>query len=231
MPRRCMSSSRGCWTSRIELLVLSAAHGARLRELGLGGRAIRVLPNFVSDGAWAQRSSAGEGGYALAGGRLVQEKGFDTAIAAARRVDVPLLIAGEGPDEARLRALAAGADVRFVGWLADRELARVRAAAAVVLVPSLCEESFGYSALDALAAGVPALVSDRGGLPELVAAGCALPAGDVDAWAGALGALWGDPQARRRHGDQALALARERFGEERFLARLLAAYSGASAGA
>lgn len=214
-----------------ELVVLSEAHGARLRELGLHGREIRVLPSFVTDGAWAIRSAAGDGRYALAAGRLVEEKGFDTAIEAARRAGVPLFIAGAGPDEARLRALASGADVRFLGWLTDRELARVRAEAAVVLVPSRCEESFGYAALDALAAGVPALVSDRGGLPEIVSAGCALPAGEVDAWAGALAQLWGDPQTRARAGAHALAVARERFGEERYLERLLAVYRGASADA
>jgi glycosyltransferase involved in cell wall biosynthesis len=209
------------------LVVLSEAHSARLRALGLpAALSVATLPNFVAASGWATATRAGEGEYALVAGRLVEEKGFDTAIAAARRVGVPLLVAGKGPDEARLRALAAGADVRFAGWLSADALAAARAGAAAVLVPSRWEEVCPYSVLDALAAGVPTLVSDLGGLPELVDAGAALPAGDIDAWARTLAALWNDPEARRRRGEQALAAARERFGEERYLERLLSVYRG-----
>jgi glycosyltransferase involved in cell wall biosynthesis len=210
------------------LVVLSEAHSVRLRALGLpAALSVETLPNFVAASGWAAATRAGEGEYALVAGRLVEEKGFDLAIAAARRAGVPLLVAGEGPDEARLRALAAGADVRFVGWLSADALAAARAGAAAVLVPSRWEEVCPYSVLDALAAGVPTLVSDLGGLPELVdAGGYALPAGDTDAWARTLAALWNDPEARRRRGQQTLAAARERFGEERYLERLLSVYRG-----
>ena len=126
---------------------------------------------------------------------------------------MPLLVAGEGPDEARLRALAAGADVRFAGRLRPEALAEARAGAAVVLAPSRWEEPCPYAVLDAMAAGVPVLVSDRGGLPETVDPGEALPAQDAAAWARGLAALWSDPQSRRVSGERALERARERFGE------------------
>ena len=207
--------------------MLGEAHRARLLEFGLPrGAVVRELPNFVPNGRWAPSSRAGEGEYAMVAGRLVREKGFDTAIAAARRARVPLSIAGAGPDEARLRSLSAGADVRFAGWLSEEALAAARARAAAVLVPSRWEEVCPYSVLDALACGVPALVSELGGLPELAGRGYALPAGDVDAWASALAALWADPAIRGRAGEAALARARERFGEQRYLAGLLAAYRG-----
>ncbi len=214
------------------LVVLSDAHRARLRELGLpADAAVRKLPNFVADDGWAAASRAAEGSYALVSGRLVREKGFDVAIAAARRAGVPLLVAGAGPDEARLRALAAGTGVRFTGWLSAEQLATARAGAAVVLVPSRWEEVCPYSVLDALAAGVPTLVSDLGGLPELVGAGSVLPAGDIEAWASALAQLWRDPPARGRRGAEALSAGRRRFGGERYLEGLLAAYRGGCADA
>jgi glycosyltransferase involved in cell wall biosynthesis len=78
--------------------------------------------------------------------------------------------------------------------------------------------------LDAHAAGVPALVSDRGGLPELVSDGAALSADDQEAWAGALRELWEDPARRRELGQQALELARERSSEDRYYERLMAVY-------
>jgi glycosyltransferase involved in cell wall biosynthesis len=206
------------------LVVLSEGHGRLLREHGLEWDRVSVLPNFIADGGWASASRAGDGVHALVSGRLVPEKGFDVAILAARAVGVPLVIAGAGPDEGRLRELAAGAAVRFAGWLSPDELARERAGAGVVLAPSTCEEACPYAVLDALAAGVPVLASERGGLPELVGTDALLPAGEVAAWSERLAALWADRGARARLGTVALAQARRRFGEEAYLERLLAVY-------
>ncbi len=211
-------------------VTLSGAHRARLQELGLpvDGRT-DVLPNFLPEAQFSAATQAHEGSYALVAGRLVVEKGFDTAIAAARAAGVPLVVAGRGPDEARLRELAAGGGVRFDGWVPAPVLDGIRARAAVALAPSRWEEPCPYAVLEALGAGVPVLASDLGGLPEIVGADSALPAGDADAWAAALGGLWGDPQARRRIGSAALADARERFGEERYYEELMGVYQRALA--
>jgi glycosyltransferase involved in cell wall biosynthesis len=206
-------------------VVVGEAHGARLRELGLPAGKSVTLPNFVPAGQFAPDSAASAGRYALVAGRLVEEKGFDTAIRAARGAGVPLVVAGEGPDEPRLRRLAGDADVRFAGLLAPEALADVRRGAAVVLAPSRCEEACPYSVLDAYATGVPVLASDRGGLPELVTDGCVLGADDPDAWGRALGELWEDPARRGELGEQALQRARDRLGEERYYDRLIDMYS------
>jgi glycosyltransferase involved in cell wall biosynthesis len=209
-------------------VVVSDATAARLRALGLADGAAVTLPNFVLSDQLARCSAADRGGYAMVSGRLVEEKGFDTAIAAARAVRVPLVVAGEGPDEARLRGLASssGAEVRFTGRLEPEALAGVRAGAAVVLAPSRWEEPCPYSVLDAFAAGIPVLASDRGGLPELVGARQALAAEDVDAWARALGELWGEPELRLRRGLDGLASARGRFGEDGYYEQLMRVYGG-----
>ena len=205
-------------------VTVSHATAARLTELGLPAGRTSVLPNFVPARGFATDTRAHEGEYALISGRLVEEKGFDVAIAAAREVGAPLVVAGEGPDQPRLRALAQDADVRFTGRLPQGEMAGLAAGAAVVLVPSISEEACPYSALDALASGIPLLASDRGGLPELVGVDAALPARDVAAWSDALDRLWHDPPARERAGRAALADARERFGEDRYYDGLLAVY-------
>ncbi len=114
----------------------------------------------------------------------------------------------------------------FVGRLRPEALAEARAGAAVVLAPSRWEEPCPYAVLDAMAAGVPVLVSDRGGLPETVAPGEALPAQDAAAWGRALGGLWRDPQGRRAGGERALERARVQFGEDRYYEALLAVYAG-----
>lgn len=204
-------------------IVISRAHGARLVELGLPADRAVTLPNFIPGDRFAESSSAGEGAYALVSGRLVEEKGFDTAVRAAVGAGVPLVVAGEGPDRPRLEALAAGGDVRFTGLLSPEQLAGVRRGAGVVLVPSRCEEACPYSVLDAHSTGVPVLASDRGGLPELV--GAALPAGDAAAWTDALAGLWGDPGERGRLGSEVLERARERLGEDRYYRGLMDAYA------
>ena len=205
-------------------VAVSQATALRLVELGLPAQRTSVVTNFVPAASFATASRAGEGGYGLVSGRLVQEKGFDTAIAAARTAGVPLVIAGEGPDEARLREHARGAEVRFTGRLEPLALRELRRGAAVVLVPSRWEEPCPYAALDAMADGVPVLASDRGGLPEVVGGQGVLEAGDVTRWSDALGRLWRDPVARGTSGESALARARSLFSEDRFYERLMEVY-------
>jgi glycosyltransferase involved in cell wall biosynthesis len=202
-------------------VTVSEATASRLSGQGLPAERLQVLPNFVRS---AERSLAHDGEFALVAGRLVEEKGFDTAIAAARGAGVPLMIAGTGPDEPRLRALA-DESVTFTGLLPPAELAELRRRAAIVLAPSRWEEPCPYAVLDALASGVPVLASDRGGLPELVGPESVVPADDGAAWSDALRELWEDPGLRRARGEQGLTRARERFSEARYLSGLLAIYA------
>jgi glycosyltransferase involved in cell wall biosynthesis len=71
---------------------------------------------------------------------------------------------------------------------------------------------------------VPVLASDRGGLPELVGDGAALPAEDLGAWTAALTGLWRDPSARQEHGARARERAREELGESRHYEQLIGLY-------
>jgi glycosyltransferase involved in cell wall biosynthesis len=211
------------------LVAPSHSHRELLGLHGVPAERVSVLMNFVAEAEWAQASRADAGEYALFAGRLVEEKGADMAIAAARAAGVPLVVAGSGPDEGRLRGLAKGADVRFLGWLDSEGLAGVRERAALLLAPSRWEEVSGFTVLDALASGLPVLASDLGALPELVqpAWGRVLPARDVPAWTAAVTELWGDPEGRRSSGEAALKEARERFGEERAYGALMEIYGGA----
>jgi glycosyltransferase involved in cell wall biosynthesis len=207
-----------------QFVAVSDALAARLRDLGLPASLTTTLPNFMPNDDFATRSNAGGGEFALAAGRLTEEKGFDTAIGAARAAGIPLVIAGAGPDEPRLRELAGSGDVRFTGRLAPGELGDLRRRAAVVLAPSRWEEPCPYSVLEALAAGVPVLASDRGGLPAVVGEAGTLRADDPGAWAAALSDLWTNPDLRAVRGAEALARARERHGEDAYYEGLTRLY-------
>jgi glycosyltransferase involved in cell wall biosynthesis len=199
-------------------VVPSAFALARLEQLGapLGDRA-HVIASVQRE--FAPRSAAAAGTYALYTGRLAAEKGVADAIAACAAAGVPLVVAGDGPDAAALRA-GAGPEVRFAGRVDAAELARLRAGAAVALVPSRYAEILPLAALEAMAAGLPVVAARSGGLGELVPREGLYAPGDVAAMADRIRALWCDAAA----GEAALAVARGRSAPAVVAAALRAVY-------
>jgi glycosyltransferase involved in cell wall biosynthesis len=195
--------------------------------LGVPAGRIEVLPHYLPAQAFAEHSRAAQGSYALVASRLAPEKGIDTAIEAAALTGVPLRVAGEGPVAAELTELAEskGTAVEFTGRLDRPSLERELAGAAMVLMPSRYHEFAPYSALEAMAAGVPVVASSLGGLPELIGAARCVPPNDAAALAVRMTALWEDPELRRTEGDQLIARARERHGEDEYARRLLDLYA------
>jgi glycosyltransferase involved in cell wall biosynthesis len=191
----------------------------RLHDLGapLGDRA-RVIPSVQR--AFAPRSLAADGQFALAVGRLSPEKGFADAIAACGRAGVPLVVAGDGPQLDELRAL--GGDVRFAGRVSPDELAALRRDAAVAIVPSRYAEILPLAALEAMAAGLPVVAAATGGLAEVVPADGLYPPGDIPALADRVASLWRSSEA----GDRALAAARGRCSPSVVAAALRDVYDG-----
>jgi glycosyltransferase involved in cell wall biosynthesis len=204
------AASLSLWQDRIaaqvdRFLVPSAFALRRLRALGapVDDRA-RVLWSVQRGFAAASRAAAGR--HVLYAGRLSEEKGVADAVAACRVAGLPLVVAGDGPQAAELRELAAGADVRFTGRVKPEQLADLRRDAAVAVVPSRYAEILPLAALEAMAAGVPVVASRIGGLAELVPEEGLLSPGDVGALAGRLQRLWGDAAA----GERGLAVVRQR---------------------
>jgi glycosyltransferase involved in cell wall biosynthesis len=191
----------------------------RLRELGapLGDRA-HVVASVQRELAHGSPAAAGE--YVLAAGRLAPEKGFADAIDACAAAGLPLVVAGDGPQADELRARAAGRAVRFTGRVASEQLARLRAHAAVAVVPSRYAEILPLAALEAMAAGLPVVAACAGGLAEAVPAEGLYPPGDVAALAERLRALWRDAAA----GERALGQIRARTAPEVVAARLAPIY-------
>ncbi len=205
--------------------VPSAAALARLTSFGLPDERMTVLSNFLPDDRFAQDTRTDRGEHALFVGRLAQEKGADLAIDACARAGVPLVIAGVGPAEAALRKIAArsGSEVAFAGHVGARELDDLRATAAVALFPSRWDEPGPYALIEAMAAGVPPLVSAVGGLREMAGSGNAIASRDIDRWVERIQALK-DAGERQRAGEAALERARELFSAERFYGELMEIY-------
>lgn len=202
--------------------------GDDLEELGFD-LPLSVVPSWLPQSEFAGGSQAGSGEYALLVTRLTTEKGILTAIAAAAESGVQLRIAGDGPDALRARRLAEelSAPVDFMGRIDGQALVAARMGAAFAIVPSDWREVLPLSALESLAAGLPLVVSQRGGLPELTEPNLVFPAGDVSRLAELMRELTADPTRRQSAGEAALERARERFSEAAFVPGLEALYSDA----
>lgn len=164
----------------------------------------------------------------LAVGRLIPIKGFDVLLQAfaLAKVQIPELaldIAGDGPLAKSLRADAPDG-VRFLGHVSP--VAPLYEEAAVVVVPSR-GEGFGMVALEAAERGRATIVSDVGGLPEIVdhdTTGLVVAPGDADALAAAIVALAGDAARARAFGEAARVRALSEFSADVAAERVEAVY-------
>jgi len=157
---------------------------------GVDGAKVRVVYNAVrpSDrlGPIAHTRS-----MVLYLGRLAAMKGVDTFLRAAARVaafeaDTLFVVAGEGPEFPHLVTLAAhlgiGERVLFVGRVTEEERAVLLSSASVFVLPSVVEP-FGIAALEAMAAGVPSIVSKTSGVAEIAGGVFAVDFWDIDEFA------------------------------------------------
>jgi len=112
---------------------------------------------------------AGDGDYYAVVSRLLPYKRIDLAIAACAIAGVPLHIAGAGPDEHRLKALALGTNTTFHGSIDDASRNTLVGNARAALLPG--EEDFGLVPLEAAAAGRPTIAYAAGGALETIVDG------------------------------------------------------------
>jgi glycosyltransferase involved in cell wall biosynthesis len=204
-------------TAQADVVVVPSAFAAtRLRELRAPiGEPVIVPPPLR---AFASGSRAAGGEHALVATRVAAEKGVDVAVAACARAEIPLVVAGDGPLLAELRA--AHPEVRWAGRVGDAELAALRERAALAIVPSRAAETFGLAAAEAMAAGVPVVASRAGALGELVEDAGLVAPGDVATLAEAARLRFGDAAA----GERGLAVVRERCAPATVAAALAAVY-------
>lgn len=200
-------------------------------DLGLPSDRVRLLRNFTDISTPAEQApTSDEGAYV---GRLSSEKGLHNLIHALRKAgDPPFVIAGEGPMRKDLVDLASSLELRqlrFTGHLERSQVSHLIATSAFVVFPSLVEENAPLGALEAMALGRPLIVSDRGGLPELIAsgAGVAFPAEDTSELAKKMLDMRSDEPLRKDYGSAARTYWQEELRPETHLSGLTDAFSAA----
>jgi glycosyltransferase involved in cell wall biosynthesis len=134
-----------------------------------------VILNGIDLAKFAFHDRADPHGYLVWYGRIVPEKGLHLAIEAARRIGLPLRIAGPVLDEGYYRTAIApvmGADAVHVGHLAHDALAKLVGGARAFLCTPMWDEPYGLVVAEALASGVPVAAFARGAIPEILDARC-----------------------------------------------------------
>lgn len=161
---------RGTYRSVIDRYIALTEFGrAKFVENGLPAERLSVRPNFL---AADPGPGDGGGGYALYVGRLSEEKGIDTLIAAWSRslgTTVPLKIAGDGPLANLVDAASKQAPgVTWLGARSHAEVLELMKGAIALVLPSLVYEGFPMTIVESLAVGTPVVASDLGTMREIV---------------------------------------------------------------
>ncbi len=112
--------------------------------------------------------SGQDDGFLMVAARLLAYRRIDLLVEAASRLDRELVVVGDGPELARLRAMA-GPSVRFVGHLSRADLVDHLRRCHAYIVPG--EEDFGIAPVEAMAAGKPVIAFAAGGALETVVDG------------------------------------------------------------
>ena len=164
-------------------------------------------------------------------GRLAGEKAYDLLVRAMvmlRRDDVSLLLVGDGPDRVVLvemaKRLGIAERTHFVGWRDN--INDYLNAMDIFALPSNFE-AMPFSILEAMAAQLPVVATDVGGVPEMVRhgqTGYVVPPGDAAAISEALRKLVDSAELRRQFGAEARRLVEESFSEDFMIRRTLQLY-------
>jgi glycosyltransferase involved in cell wall biosynthesis len=197
---------------------------------GLPERKLLVKPNFVDD-CGPRPVPPSESRTVLFVGRLSVEKGIDILLDAWGRAcpdGLELVVVGDGPLASELRR-SSPAGVRLLGRLGQQQVSELMLSARALVFPSIWYEGQPMVLLEALAAGLPLVVSSIGGLPDsVVDERAALMVGQRSEWAKSLSGLVDDRWVDEA-GHRARAVYEEHYGPTAALDRLLDAYRRAGA--
>jgi glycosyltransferase involved in cell wall biosynthesis len=201
---------------------------------GIPSERLCVKPNFVHPDPGER---AGEGAYAVFAGRLSEEKGLDTLLAAWQQLPcaVPLMIIGDGPLFAPLQKKAAELklnSITFAGRLSRPQTRETIKSARFLLATSQCYENFPMGIAESFACGVPVICSRLGGMQELVEdgfTGLHFTPGNPAELANRVQWAWSHPEEMRSMGRHARREYLNKYTAEKNYPLLMEIYQRATA--
>ena len=218
--------------SQLDIVYVNSEHYRRCWiERGIPAEKIKILPRGLDTSlfhpsrrtdAFREKFGARNGEPVLLYvGRISKEKDLDVLVARLPKLRenhpaTRLVFVGDGPYLKELRD--ALPDAVFTGYLSGGELARAFASADIFVFPSTTD-TFGNVVLEAMASGLPAIVSDTGGPRELVkngVTGYITHSRDIEDFTSATERLLADPTLRETMRSNARAAVQNRDWSEAF---------------
>ena len=154
-------------SARVDLFVANSTFVQKRIKKNYGRRSL-VIPPPTDVSRFTSKSAENNGDYFLVAGAFVSYKRFDLAIRACERLGKKLIVAGQGPELARLRQLA-GAHTTVINAPSDEQWTKLFAGAKAFIFPGV--EDFGITAIEAMASGKPVIALKRGGALDFVIEG------------------------------------------------------------
>lgn len=200
----------------------------KMMEGGYHKEKIQVLCNFI-DVNKCKRNDTGHGDYYCYVGRVNNQKGVPTLLAAASRLPYPLKIIGHGNllgenlKRYGINLNKVGSNIEFLGYKEWDFIKEVEGGARFTVLASEVYENNPLSVIEALCLGTPVLGSRIGGIPELIKegkTGMTFKTGDVDDLTDKIRKMWSAQFDHR----QIAVISQQRFTSENYVDSLLRLY-------
>jgi glycosyltransferase involved in cell wall biosynthesis len=214
-----------------------------LNNLGLGAEDVHTVYNAVNMEKFNLGADAGSGEKEnseiikiLYAGRFDSGKGLEYLIEAIPHVvkkhdNCSFVFVGDGATKQRAENLARKLNVSrhvvFEGFVPYDKISKYYQRCDIVVVPSVWQEPFGRSAIEAMACGKPVIATKAGGIPEVIAdgkTGFIVEPANSKAIANAIAVLLGDEEMRLKMGEQGKKIADEKYNAETVAKRVLIVY-------
>jgi glycosyltransferase involved in cell wall biosynthesis len=210
------------------LIVMTPFAKEKLLQAGFREDQVAVVPNPSPARDIDAIPFAGK--YVAFAGRVSQEKGVHTLLAAAAQMpDVPFKVAGDGPVLSEMMAQAPR-NAEFLGRLGRDELHELYGGSRIFVVPSVWFEQFPVVVLEAMARGLPVVASRIGGLPEIIEdgiTGALFEPGNPESLMQHVRRLWEDPELCQRMGIAGRQKVMREYTEDTYFHNLMAVYQEA----
>jgi len=158
------NSQRRTWHEGVDRFIAPSEFvKSKFIAAGFPANRIAVKTNFVS-GLWATPVPERDREGGLFVGRLSEEKGFKTVVAAIQQAGAGIRVVGDGP----LKASCNGTSAIMVGQLPAEGVRDEMLAAQYLVVPSVCYEGWPVVIAEAFSSGLPVIASRIGALAEIV---------------------------------------------------------------
>lgn len=206
-----------------KFLAVSEAVKKAMIEAGYNGDKIEILPNPAPKrskigGSFKEREGV------LFFGQVEASKGILTAIKATKKAKQKLYIAGNGNLVNEVKRYN---HIRYLGRLNQEELQEMMTKVKCAIFPSKWSEPYSMAGIEAMAAGLPMIVSDRGGFPEMVnygKAGMLANPDEVEVWVEMIKDLCENERIWENFRENALWQVKEKADLEKYMEKLIGIY-------